>query len=268
MEVVTYLTPLALPYMLVLTRITGIFIFTPLISSASIPRRYKALLAVTLAAAVFPMAEQATIPAQSMLDLPTLGIIMFSELLVGVVIGLIASMPIIAVQMAGFLMGYQMGLGLAQTFNPEMEGSDGVVNQLMFTLGISVYLIAGGLELILVALLSTFENVPTGSFSSQDIPLDLVVGMINSGIDLAIRLAAPVMGVIMLSLIAMGFVMKTMPQTNILSVGFAAKILSGLSIMTVALGAINIVIHDEILAGLETLILWAQSIGQTGGSIG
>lgn len=268
MQISAYFSPIVIPFMLVLTRITGIFVFTPLISSESIPRRYKALLAVTLAAAVFPMAKQATLPISTTLDLPTLGIILFSELLVGVVIGLIASMPIIAVQMGGFLMGYQMGLGLAQTFNPEMEGSDGVVNQLMFTLGISVYLTAGGLELILVALLSTFENVPTGSFSSQDIPLDLIVGMINSGIDLAIRLAAPVMGVIMLSLIAMGFVMKTMPQINILSVGFAAKILSGLSILMVALGAINIVIHDEILASLEMLIIWAQSIGQSGGIIG
>jgi flagellar biosynthetic protein FliR len=268
MQIAAYLSPIAIPFMLVLTRITGIFIFTPLLSSSSIPRRYKAMLAVTLSAAVFPMAEQATLPISTTLDLPTLGIILFSELLVGVVIGLIASMPIIAVQMGGFLMGYQMGLGLAQTFNPEMEGSDGVVNQLMFTLGISVYLSAGGLELILIALLSTFDNVPTGSFSSKDIPLDILVGMINSGIDLAIRLAAPVMGVIMLSLISMGFVMKTMPQINILSVGFAAKILSGLSILVIALGAINIVIHDEILASLEMLIIWAQSIGQTGGVIG
>jgi flagellar biosynthetic protein FliR len=261
MPLVAYLAPVAIPFMLVLTRITGIFVFTPILSSMSIPMRYKSLLAVALAVAIFPMARHATLPAQAALDLPTLGLVMFSELLIGVTIGLIASMPIVAVQMAGFLMGYQMGLGLAQTYNPEMEGNDGVLNQLLFTLGIAIYLTAGGLELIIVALLNTFDRVPTGAFSATDVPLDLVVALINSGIELAIRLAAPVLGVIVLSLISMGFVMKTMPQINILSVGFAAKILAGLTILMVCLGTIDTVIHDETIAGLRLLVDWTRTLG-------
>lgn len=262
MELVTYLSPLAIPFMLVLTRITGIFVFTPLLSSMSMPMRFKALLAVTLSAAAFPMAEQATLPAQMVMDLPTIGIIMFSELLIGISIGLIASMPLVAVQMAGFLMGYQMGLSLAQTYNPEMEGNDGVINQLLFTMGIAVYISAGGIDMILVALLGSFENVPTGAFGADDVPIDMIVGLINSGIELAMRLAAPVLAVIVLSLISMGFVMKTMPQINILSVGFAAKIMAGLTILMVSLGAINAVIHEETLVGLTELISWTESLGQ------
>jgi len=261
-EVATYLSPVAVPFMLVLTRITGIFIFTPILSSLSMPMRFKALLAITLSAAVFPMAVQATLPAQMVLDLPTLGLIMFSELLIGIAVGLIASMPLIAVQMAGFLMGYQMGLSLAQTYNPEMEGNDGVINQLLFTMGIAVYISAGGLDMILIALLGTFENVPTGSFSSNDVPIDMIVGLINSGIELAMRLAAPVLAVIVLALISMGFVMKTMPQINILSVGFAAKIMAGLTILMVSLGAINAVIHEETLTDLGALITWTESLGR------
>ncbi len=259
MPIVIHLSPLAIPFMLVLARITGIFLLTPVLSSASIPRRYKALLAFTLSAAVFPLAQQSGLSSDVVTSLPALGLVIFSELLIGFVIGLIASMPLIAVQMAGFLMGYQMGLGLAQTYNPEMEGSNGVVNQLLFTMGISVYVGVGGLDLILVALLETFVRIPTGAFSSSDVPIDLVVELINSGIDLAIRLSAPVLGVILLSLISMGFVMKTMPQINILSVGFAAKILTGLTIMTIALVSINAVIQEETLGGLHQLIQWVRT---------
>lgn len=262
MDLVAYLSPIAIPFMLVLTRISGIFMFTPILSSLSMPMRFKGLLAVSLSAAVFPMAAHATLPAQMVMDLPTLGLIMFSELLIGVSIGMIASMPLIAVQMAGFLMGYQMGLSLAQTYNPEMEGNDGVINQMLFTMGIVVYLAAGGLDMILIALMGTFENVPTGSFSSQDVPIDMIVGLINSGIELAIRLAAPVLAVIVLALISMGFVMKTMPQINILSVGFAAKIMAGLTILMVSLGAINAVIHEETLTDLGNLIIWTESLGK------
>jgi len=245
--------------MLVLARISGIFVLTPVLSSASIPRRYKALLAFALSVAVFPLAQQTGLTSDAVMSLPALGMVIFSELLIGFVIGLIASMPLIAVQMAGFLMGYQMGLGLAQAYNPEMEGSNGVVNQLLFTMGITVYVSVGGLDLILVALLETFKRIPTGAFSASDVPIDMVVDLINSGIDLAIRLSAPVLGVILLSLISMGFVMKTMPQINILSVGFAAKILTGLTILTISLAAINSVIHDETLGSLEHLIQWVQA---------
>ena len=113
MQIVLHLSPLAIPFMLVLARITGIFLLTPVLSSASIPRRYKALLAVTLSAAVFPLAQQSGLSSDIVTSLPALALVLFSELLIGFVIGLIASMPLIAVQMAGFLMGYQMGLGLA-----------------------------------------------------------------------------------------------------------------------------------------------------------
>jgi flagellar biosynthesis protein FliR len=259
LQLVDHLSPLAVPFVLVLARISGIFVLTPVLSSASIPRRYKALLAFTLSAAVFPLAQQTGLSEAVVSDLPTMGLVIFSELLIGFVIGLIASMPLIAVQMAGFLMGYQMGLGLAQAYNPEMEGSNGVINQLLFTMGITVYVGVGGLDLILVALLETFERIPTGAFSAKDVPIDLVVELINSGIDLAIRLSAPVLGVILLSLISMGFVMKTMPQINILSVGFAAKILTGLTILSIALVSVNAVIHEETLRSLDGLIQWVQT---------
>ena len=140
-----------------------------------------------------------------------------------------------------------------------MEGSNGVVNQLLFTMGISVYVGVGGLDLILVALMETFERIPTGAFSTSDVPIDLVVELINSGIDIAIRLSAPVLGIILLSMISMGFVMKTMPQINILSVGFAAKILTGLTIMTIALVSINAVIQEETLGSLHHLIQWVRT---------
>jgi len=242
--------------MFVLTRVTGVFLFTPVLTSAVIPRKYKALFAFMFALAVFPQVSHLDQAADLSLDLPSIGVVMFSELMIGVVLGLIAGLPMLAIQMAGFIMGYQMGLGLAQAYNPEMDGSDDVVSQLLFFMGMAVYLAAGGLDLVFLALLGTFDNVPIGAFAASQAPLDLYVGLLSSGVELAIRIAAPVMGVILMALLSMGFVMKTMPQINILSVGFAAKILAGLSILAIVVGAIDFVIHEETLATLHELLIW------------
>lgn len=246
--------------MLVLTRIVGIFLFTPLLTSTAVPRVAMALFAFMLALAISPAVPLAAFPPAESLDLPTLGFLVMSEVLVGLSIGLIAIMPIAAMQMAGYLMGYQMGLGLAQAFNPEMEGSSDVISQMMFILGITVYVGCGGLDLVFLALLASFDRVPIGAFASTDVPLELLVDLITAGFDVAIRLATPIMGVIVLSLISMGFVMKTMPQINIMSVGFAAKILSGLSMLAIALATIDDVLRQDTLAVLNELVLWVDSL--------
>lgn len=262
MPILEYLQPIVVPFMLVLTRIAGLFLFTPLLSSTVVPRVYKALFAFLFAIAIFPRAVAIGVPPGVVANLPTLGMVMFSELLIGIVIGIIAGLPIAALQMGGYIMGYQMGLGLAQAYNPEMDGSDDVVSQLLFFMGITAYIAAGGLDLVFVTLLSSFEHIPMGSFAATQVPLDLYVNLLSSGLELAVRVAAPVMGVIILALLAMGFIMKTMPQINILSVGFAAKIMAGLFILTVAAGSVEIVLRDHMFSSLEQLLGWVESFGQ------
>lgn len=260
MPFIQFLEPLIVPFMFTLSRVVGIFLFTPLLTSVAVPRTAMALFVFFLALAIFPSSPPSYFATPIPLDLGSLAFVMFSELLIGLSIGLIAIMPVFVMQMAGYLMGYQMGLGLAQAFNPEMEGSSDVVSQMMFILGITAYVAAGGIDLVFISLITTFERIPVGGFAADHVPLELLVSLIGSGFELSLRLAAPVIGAIMLSLISMGFVMKTMPQINILSVGFAAKILTGLSIFAIALGTIDSVLRDESLAMLHELVLWSDGL--------
>ena len=122
----------AFPFMLVLTRITGVFLFTPLLTSQSIPRSFKTLLAFSFALAVYPFVPSMAIPLD--VTLTQLVPLMFSELLIGVVLGLIMGIPMVAIQMGGYMMGYQMGLSLAESFNPELDTNSSVIGQLLFYL--------------------------------------------------------------------------------------------------------------------------------------
>lgn len=254
--------PHLLPLLTVVIRLTGLFIFTPILSSGSIPFQFKALLAFMFALAIYPFVPP--IPLDASIDLVQLVPLLFAELLIGIAIGLIASIPLLAVQMGGYVMGYQVGLSLAESFNPELDSNGSVSGDLLFYMAAFIFIGFGGLDILFATLAESFRTAPVGMFTSGDIPLDLLLAVLASGFDLALRIATPVMVIVSMIMIAMGFVMKTMPQINIMSIGFAAKIIAGLAILLVSINAVGTIAGDEILDTFDRLGVWVRSLAMTG----
>jgi flagellar biosynthetic protein FliR len=245
------------PFMLVLTRITGLFVYTPLLRSTSVPMVYRALFAFMFALAVYPFTPP--VATGMAVDLVELVPLLFSELLIGAAMGLIVGLPLIALEMGGFIIGYQIGLAMAESFNPELDTNGSVIGQLLFYLGLFLFISVGGLEVLFMTLADSFHTVPLGMFTSGDAPLNIIVGVLESGFQVAIRVASPIMAVVSLLYVAMGFVMKTMPQMNIMSIGFAAQIVAGLVTVLIMITTISQVATDEIERTLQILIDWVQS---------
>jgi flagellar biosynthetic protein FliR len=245
--------------MLVVSRIAGLLVFTPLLANRSLPRRFRAMIAVMFSAAIYPL-----LPASVQIDphasLFELAPLMLSELLIGITIGFLAGLPIIALDMAGFLMGHQMGMGLARVYNPDMGVDTDVISQILMFLGIATFIALGGLEASFSAMVSTFSRVPVGGFDVDRMPLETIVGVIASGVELAIRVALPVLCIVFMLLIGLGFVMKTMPQINVLSVGFSIKILFGLGILAAAIAAVQHAASDEIDRVLKLIVSWGRTV--------
>src|SRR5690606_26729433 len=150
-------------------------------------------------------------------DLIMLVPLVVGETLIGMTIGLIVSIPVVSVQMGGLLMGQQMGLGIANVFNPAVDTEGDIVGQILLYLALSSFLALGGLESMHLALAESFAQAPIGTMSAGRAPLDLIVALTASGYELALRVAAPVMCILFLETLVIGFLMKTVPQLNILS---------------------------------------------------
>ena len=253
----------AVPFALVATRLIGLFVFAPMLTSVSIPSRVRVLLAVMLSAAVYPSipVSYADVP----LDLFGLLPLLVSETLIGVCVGVIASVPVMILQLAGHVTGFQMGLSMATVYNPEFETNSDVVGETLFYLGFAVFLAVGGLEATYAALLTTFERVPLGGMAISSLPLETYVGLASSGFEMALRVSGPAMAMVFLILVAMGFIMKTMPQINVMSVGFAIKIVVGLLATAMALQVIANVAGDETERILTILAEWVRGLSARGG---
>lgn len=238
-------------FVLVLFRLSGIFIFAPMFSSSIIPMKVKILLALVLSFCVYPL-----IPPQVPLELSlmTMTAAITSELLIGLVLGYGASLPLFALQLGGMLMGQQLGLGLAQVFNPDFEEQTDVVGQLFFLTALTLFLILDGHHIVLATLIRSFQHVPLGGYMIDMNLLAVVSGLLTAMLELGIRVAAPLLTLVFLETVAMGFVARTVPQLNILSLGFPLRIIIGFGLCIVLVAAMNEELTQSIRMTLTALL--------------
>ncbi|RMH29047.1 MAG: type III secretion protein [Planctomycetota bacterium] len=258
MPLIDAILPHAAPFALALARVSGIFFFTPALSGPVVPVRIKALVVVALTLAVYP-AIGAGMPGAPV-DLITLAPMIVGELLVGAAIGLLVAIPVLAAQMGGLIIGQQMGLGLGVVFNPALNSDGDTVGQVLFFMALALFLALGGLDLAHGAVLESFNNVPLGALTAGAAPVDLLVGVLASGFDLALRVAAPVLVILMLETVSTGVLMKTVPQLNILTFGFPIKIIASALAIVGALPFISEAVRADALAAIDAVFLWVRSL--------
>lgn len=244
-------------WLLVLFRLTGIFVFAPMFGSQTIPARVKVFLALGLSFCVYPvlLAPGGLVEpvVRAGLSLWSLVSAVAMELLIGIVIGYGASLPLLGMEMAGQVADQQMGLGIAGVLNPEINEEAGIVGQFFFMLALAVFVILGGHRVMLAVLVGSFSNVPLGGGWVDGRLLDLVLGLLMSVFELAIRVSAPLLCLVFLETVAMGFIARTVPQMNIMSVGFALRIMIGTAILIGAVAVKNGVFVEALRQALSDL---------------
>jgi flagellar biosynthesis protein FliR len=245
----------AIAWTLVLFRIAGIFLTAPILTSIAIPMRFKALLAAMFAAAVYPVAVSHAGPAPAT-DLAGLIPLVMGELIIGFIIGSIAAIPLLMLELAGMLAGTTMGLGLARVYSPEMDSDSDLTGQLLFYVGMSIFIAGGGLNLMFRGVIDSFAHVQLGAFVRVEQPFSLFINVLTAGFELALRVAAPVVAIVFLMIIVFGVLGKTMPQLNVMSIGFALQALAGVAMLAWGMYAIREPVSDAITHAVNMATAW------------
>ncbi|MEE2894455.1 MAG: flagellar biosynthetic protein FliR [Planctomycetota bacterium] len=249
------------PAALVVMRLGGLFIFAPLVSMSAIPGRIKGLLVLVTGVGAWAVLSQRGVafPAVSIMDPWAMVPLGAAEIAIGAMIGFVASLPIFAMQTGGLVMGQQMGLGFARFYNPAADAESDVLEQLMVYLAIGMFLVFGGLDAIFLCVLRSFEYVDAGVFVAEGGAISLIIGVLLAATEFGLRIAVPLLGVVFLETVAMGFVSKTVPQLNVLSLGFPVRIIIGLVVVYMAIDVIGVVNENFTGEVLDVLHAWALS---------
>lgn len=241
-------------WLMVLSRVAGIFFMAPAFGSQTIPVRYRMLLAVAVSACIYPMLiEPGHQSLPNVMPLVANGMYFWTlapaiamEMLIGILIGFGASLPLFGMQVGGRVIDQQMGLGIAGVYNPEVGEETGVISEFFFILSLTIFILVGGLRVLLTTIIGSFNHIPLGSFMVDGNVIDLLLGLCAAMFDLGLRVAAPLLCLFFLLTISMGFIARTVPQLNILSIGFTVRIVCGALIVIGALGVMFHVFESDI----------------------
>jgi len=241
------LIPLALQlpsFLLALFRIGGIMIMAPFLGSAAVPAQVKIALTLILTIGLWPILPHGfALP----LTLPAMGIAVVAELLIGLAIGLVVTVIFAGLQLAGLAISQQMGISLAEVFNPDFGDSSEVVSMLYYWVGMMIFLAIGGHRLLIGSVLDSFRTVPLGGFAVNEKVMGLLTGAMTASVLMAFKMSLPVVLALFLTSVSMGLINRTVPQLNILTAGFALRTSLGMllaaatlmAMMKVFLGAIE-----------------------------
>lgn len=220
-------------FLLVLARLSGLFLVAPIFSSRQIPNRVKALILVVLSAAMayfIPVKYAFTIPNAAYF-IAALAV----EIIVGFTMGFVAYVVLAAIQLAGQIMDMQMGFGIVNVVDPQTGTQIPLMGNLTQVLALLIYLGIDGHHYLLQALAQSYQVIPVLGlhFNSGlwDLLLEITVYMFVIGV----KIALPFLAALLTADVAMGFMARTVPQMNVFIVGLPLKILLGLFTLMILL---------------------------------
>lgn len=240
-------------YLLVVARLSGLFLFAPVFGSSVVPLLVRVALVLLLAWILFPIHAfgAGSVP----LEAPALIVAMASELAIGLIVGFVANLVFVAFQVAGTIVGTQIGFGVLTLFDPlRHESFSSVIDQFYSTLGTLVFLVLNGHHMVVAALDRTYRAIPAGGVFQPE-AMALPISRLTSEIFTAgFQLALPILAALLLTDLAFGLVARAVPQINVFFLGLPLKGLVGLVALSLALPASLAFMSDHIDRGMRDLL--------------
>lgn len=228
MEFVKFLEPeYVTTFLLLLIRFNALIAFLPFFSYQSIPLSLKGAFAFVLAVVMFPFTPLVTFEPNSW----NIMLAILNEGVFGVFAGIIISLSFMVLQFAGQLVSFVMGMTMASIVDPQTGMQVPVIGQFFNLVALLVFLAIDGHHIMLMMMANSITSMPFGEFFDMTSTYKYLSSQLTNFFVLGLSIAFPILSISILSDIIFGMIMKTIPQFNLLVVGFPIKI--GLSFMVI-----------------------------------
>lgn len=223
-------------FVLVLSRVGGVVATAPLLSSKAAPVHVRVFLTVALSLMVTPLFAAA--PPVSVADTAAFGWHAASEVLLGSLLGLGVTILLSGIQLTGQIVSQLGGTAISESFDPTLDASVPVYSQLFYFIALVMFILLDGHEMLVEAVLETYAWLPPGRAAWGSTYTEAATALLSQSFLLGVRAAAPAMTALLLATIVLGLIGRTLPQINVLAVGFSINALTTLACLVVSIGAI------------------------------
>ncbi len=252
------LTAFLAAFVFPMARILALVATAPVLGNRGVPARIRLGLGLALTLVIAPLAGP--IPDLSPSSFEGL-LVLMQQIVIGTAMGLAMRVAFAAVDMAGELIGLQMGLGFANFFDPTQGSNAPVVAQFMGLLAILFFLALNGHLLIISTLAQSFSVLPIGAdlFGAQAAYRLVTWGgqIFESGLTLAL----PVVAALLIANLALGVLTRTAPQLNIFAVGFPITLMLGFFMLALVLPYLTAPLERLLTSGVSMALEIAAGNG-------
>jgi flagellar biosynthetic protein FliR len=212
-------------------RISGLMLFAPFFGGAVIPARIKAGLVLALTLLLFPTVGK-NLGTYALGDWP---IMVFTEFLIGVGMGLATNIVFEAAALAGQVLGLQMGYSLVNILDPQTQVDTTVIPVFYQTMVMLLFLRLDVVYWLLRAIGNSFLYLPPGATHLSGLFTQSVIGTGAQVFSLGVQIAAPVLSATLVTDILLGLLGKASPAMPLIVLGPAIKSLLGIGILIATL---------------------------------
>jgi len=221
-------------FFLLYIRMAGLFLLMPIFSHVNVPMSVKAMLAL-----LFTMLFFSTVTISSMpTTLLALSVAIFQEMMLGLLAGVLIQIAIGAIVFAGGQISFIMGFSLASAIDPQSGVSMPIVSQFLSLLTVMLLLSFNFHHLIIMLAQELNAQVPLGYVAYDVSHLSFIMTSAAKMFMIGFMIAFPITALSLLSDVIFGMLMKSMPQFNLLVIGFPIKIAVSFAVLVATLVAI------------------------------
>ena len=235
-------------YILLITvRIASFVFVAPFFSQRGVPAPAKIILSFMIGLILFQVVPT---PEKIYSGVLGYGIAVITEGITGLLIGFAAYICNSIVIFAGNILDMDIGLSMAQEYNPDMSMQITSTGNLYYYLIFALLISTGMDRYLLCVACDSFYVVPIGGakFEWDGLLLSMTTYMGDLFV-IGFRIFLPVFAVIMITNCILGVMAKVAPQMNMFSIGIQLKILVGfivLFLMIFLFPSVADMVFDEI----------------------
>lgn len=242
-----------------LARILALVASSPVLGNKQIPARVKVGFAMLI---TFLIAPTLNIPADIEASSGPGLFILLQQILVGLAMGFSMRLIFTAIEMAGDLMGMQMGLGFANFYDPINSSNTQVIAQFLGIVAALAFLSMNAHLYMLATLAESFKAFPISTLVPSANAMHTLALWGGSIFAHALRLSLPLIGALLITNLALGILTRSAPQLNIFAIGFPITLVVGFATLMLTLPYLATLLEIYMQAGQDTMLNIARQLGK------
>ncbi|WP_304544531.1 flagellar biosynthetic protein FliR [Sulfurimonas microaerophilic] len=236
-------------FLLLFFRFAALFLAVPIFSHQNIPITIKAAIAFFFTIVFYSSMP----PLQISIDIPTIVLAILSEFIFGLAIGVVLQLAYHVITFAGGQISYMMGFSLASAIDPQTGVSMPIISQFLSLIALMVLFTLNLHHWVLLFVDASLQSVPLGGFLMSEDFFNYTLHATSNMFLVGFMIAFPIIALSWLADVIFGMLMKTMPQFNLLVIGFPIKIMVAFVVLIATITATMLIVKGQMQEAFNTL---------------